>query len=323
MPDIIQYNDHGYEQMPHKACADLTLHNDGTITWLNLEETTGAEFNDLVSYLNLHPLLVEDLRSSLQLPKYELFEDLGYLSLQMIRRNPSTKMIVNEHVSVLIKGNLLVTIQEGIGGDVFENLRQKLKLNFKRISKNGIDYLFLLLVDAMVDEYLTIVDSYRSPVEDLELAMVKRPAVNVMKRIMEHKAELNRIRKFTVPLREEMQRIRTENPDFIKKQNQALYRDIMDHLNMLVSNYESMREMLRDLSDLNHSNQNLVMNNTMKTLTGISAVFIPLTFIVGVYGMNFKYFPELEWKEGYYIIWGIMISIAIGMIWYMKKRRWF
>jgi magnesium transporter len=140
---------------------------------------------------------------------------------------------------------------------------------------------------------------------------------------MEFKSRLNTIRRFTAPLREELQRIRTENPELIKKQNQIFFRDIQDHINTLISNFENFREMLRDLADLHNSNQNLTLNNTMKTLTSISAVFIPLTFVVGVYGMNFKHFPELEWKYGYLFIWLIMLLISGLLVAYMKKKRWF
>jgi magnesium transporter len=198
-----------------------------------------------------------------------------------------------------------------------------LRLSHKRIAKSGTDYLFLSFLDAIVDEYMATVDAIREPIEDLELTMVKRPNISVMPRIMEFKSRLNAIRRFTAPLREELQRIRTENPDLIKKHNQVFFRDIQDHINTLIVNFENFREMLRDLADLHNSNQNLTLNNTMKTLTSISAVFIPLTFIVGVYGMNFKYFPELEWRYGYLWIWLVMIAISGGLIAYMKKKRWF
>lgn len=323
MSNAITYHESGFSQAEYQNydfTAEISAH---TILWLNIDSTESAEFEALIAFLNLHPLLVEDLRSSTQLPKYELYENVGFLSLQMIRKHSAGRPAIREHMGILVIDNMLFTVQDKIQGDVFEGVRQKLKINYKRLAKNGVDYLFLSLVDALVDEYMSVVDSFRNPIEELEQAMVKRPGVSVMKRIMEYKTELNRVRRFTVPLREELQRLKTENPEFIRKQNQALYRDIMDHLNTLISNFENLREMLRDLTDLHNSNQNLVLNNTMKTLTGISAVFIPLTFIVGVYGMNFKYFPELEWKDGYYIIWGIMIFIAIGMVWYMKRKRWF
>lgn len=323
MSSVITYHESGFSQAEFEKFDFTAKQEANTLLWLNIDGTNSEEFDDLVTHLSLHPLLVEDIRSNNQLPKYELFDNLGFLSVQMIRKHSLNRPAIREHMSILIKEDVLVSIQDNIHGDVFDGVRQKIKLNYKRVAKNGIDYLFLSLVDALVDEYNSVVDSFRVPIEELEQAMVKRPGVSVMKRIMEYKTELNRIRRYMLPLREEMQRVKTENPDFIRKQNQALYRDIMDHLNALFSNFESLREMLRDLTDLHHSNQNLMLNNTMKTLTGISAVFIPLTFIVGVYGMNFKYFPELEWKDGYFIIWGIMIGISILMVWYMKRKRWF
>ncbi|MFN5250997.1 MAG: magnesium/cobalt transporter CorA [Bacteroidia bacterium] len=321
MSELILYNEESYTRAEHSSCDHLQSKLAGHIAWLNLEGTDTPHFAEIQEFLHLHPLLVEDLNSSNQLPKFEVFGDLAFLSLQMFRRGKTG--FVTEHLSLLVKDNLLISIQDHVAGDTFDSVRQRLENNYKRLAKNGIDYLFLLLVDAQVDEFMAVTDGYRKPIEDLEQAMAKKPAVSVMKRIMEHKSELNTMRRYMVPLKEEMQRIRIEHPEFLKKSNQALYRDIMDHLNTLISNFENLREMLRDLADLNHSNQNLVLNNTMKTLTGISAIFIPLTFIVGVYGMNFKHFPELEWANGYYYIWVVMLAIAGGMVWFMKKRKWF
>jgi magnesium transporter len=321
MSELILYSENSFTREAHTSCDHLQSKLNDHIAWLNLEGTDTSHFAEIQEFLHLHPLLVEDLNSSNQLPKFEVFGDLAFLSLQMFRRNKTG--FITEHLSLLVKDQLLISVQDHVSGDTFDNVRLKLEHNYKRLAKNDVDYLFLLLVDAQVDEYMAVTDSYRKPIEDLEQAMAKKPAVSVMKRIMEYKSELNNMRRYMVPLKEEMQRIRIEHPEFLKKSNQALYRDIMDHLNTLISNFENLREMLRDLADLNHSNQNLVLNNTMKTLTGISAIFIPLTFIVGVYGMNFKHFPELEWENGYFYIWGIMLAIAAGMVWFMIKRKWF
>jgi magnesium transporter len=324
MVTLIQYSDsEQFEKADISFSEAWAARTPTSLSWINLPGTHDPDFEALTQTLDLHPLLVEDLKNKSQLPKFEAFDNISFMSLQMLRRHSVTKAPFSEHVSILIKENTVITVQEDKAGDVFDNVRQKIKVNFKRVSKNGIDYLFLSLVDAVVDEYLAVIDSYRVPMEDLEITMVKRPTAHVMQTIMVHKAELNRLRRISVPLREEMQRIRTENPELIKKQNQVLFRDILDHLNTLIYNFENFREILRDLTDLHNSNQNLMLNNTMKTLTVISAIFIPLTFIVGVYGMNFDIMPELRWKYGYLIIWLIMLAITGVQMWYMKKKKWF
>ncbi|MBS3915134.1 MAG: magnesium/cobalt transporter CorA [Bacteroidetes bacterium] len=324
MSALIEFSETG-----HQIRADISFQEAWStnglsgLKWINISGTSGEDFDNLVQTLDLHPLLVEDLKNKSQLPKFESFDNVSFMSLQMLRRHRITKSTFSEHVSILIRGNSLITVQEDVEGDVFDHVRQKIQVNFKRLAKNGIDYLFLSVVDAVVDEYLSVMDSFRIPMEDLEMVMVKRPVANVMKTIMELKTEMNRMRRISAPLREEMQRIRTENPELIKKQNQVLFRDIIDHLNTMIYNFDNFREILRDLTDLHQSNQNLMLNNTMKTLTVISAIFIPLTFVVGVYGMNFDFMPELHWKYGYAVIWLAMLTITGGLIWYMRKKRWF
>lgn len=324
MPILTQYDENGCSEKKDISIGEcLELINRNAVNWINIEGTTGPDFDLLVDTLGIHQLMVEDIRNRSQLPKFEVFNNLSFLSIQMIQRHPATLEVSNEHLSILLQNQLIVTVQEDLKYDVFDGIRQKIKLNYKRMAKNGIDYLFLSFIDAIIDEYMATVNSFRQPIDDLEITMVKRPTLNTMKLIMELKAKLNWIRRLTVPLREELQRIRTENPDLIKKHNQILFRDLQDHITTLITNFESYREMLRDLAELNNSNQNLQLNNTMKTLTSISAVFIPLTFIVGVYGMNFKSIPELDWKYGYPAIWLIMLAITGFLIWYMKKKKWF
>ncbi len=324
MATLFAYNEAGcavHDALPFAEC--MGTPGDGMYRWINLEGRDLPDFQAMVGTLDLHPLMVEDMHNQSQLPKFEAFENISFLSIQMVRRHGISKEAFTEHLSILVGSNFIITVQENQLGDVFENVRIKLKNNAKRVAKNGIDYLFLSLVDAIVDEYLHAIADLRQPIEDMELQMVRKPGLNFMAKIISYKSELNSLRKFTTPLREEMQRIRIENPELIKKQNHALFRDILDHLNTLNANFESFREMLRDLTDLHNSNQNLMLNNTMKTLTVISAIFIPLTFIVGVYGMNFDFMPELHWKYGYLFIWVMMLVLSGALIFYMRRKRWF
>jgi len=324
MATLIQYNENEYEIKENLSFEDcLNAKVEGRIGWINLDGTETADFSSLISKLELHPLMVEDMHNRAQLPKFESFENIDFLSIQMLKNHGISMATETEHLSILIASDFLITVQELKAGDVFDNVRLKIKNNYKRIAKNGIDYLFLSLVDAIVDAYLIAMYQMRQPMEDMEMLMVKRPGLNYMSRIISFKTELSNLRKFTSPLREEMQRIRVENPNLIKKHNQALFRDILDHLNTLNANFESQREMLRDLADLHWSNQNLVLGNTMKTLTVISAIFIPLTFIVGVYGMNFDYMPWLHARYGFWII-GVFMAVVAGiLIGFMKKKKWF
>lgn len=295
----------------------------GSLVWMDFDNSSGPEFQELVQSLELHPLLAEDIQNRFQLPKFESFGNIDFLSIQMIKPGQAQFHVQMEHLSMLMGNGFLITVQDDRAGDVFDNIRNKLKNNPRKYFKNGLDFLFLSLVDAIVDQYMATIHDFRQPLEETEKQMLKRPGFNFMSRIINYKTELSTLRKYTSPLREEVQRIRVENPELIRKQNMALFRDILDHLNTLNANYENLRDMLRDLSDLHMSNQNLVLGNTMKTLTVISAIFIPLTFIVGVYGMNFDYMPWLHARYGFWMIAGFMLLITFGLIWFMKRKKWF
>lgn len=324
MISALKYSEKSCESFEFKAFSEAwNLVSNTEIVWLNIDSIESAEFTEMCEQLALNPLLIEDLKAKNQLPKFESFENISFLSIQMIRREAKTEKVLREHLSILHIKNAIICVQDNVTGDVFKHLHKKLELNHKRLAKNGTDFLFLSIVDAIVDEYNAVIDSFRQPLHNLEVLMVKRPGTNLMRQILEVKIELNKIRKYTVPVKEEMQRIRIESPELISKHNFALYRDILDHLNTLNANFEGTREMLRDLTELNHSNQNLVLNNTMKTLTVISAIFIPLTFIAGVYGMNFDAMPWIHSKYGFATIMGGMLLLALGMAIYMRKKKWF
>lgn len=324
MINATNYTENAVLESKHQLFEDVWNERvSGAITWINLSSDKIEDFEKMVTILDLHPLMVEDIHHKSPLPKFEMFEELGFLALKMLRLHPLSHQLLVEHVSLIVGSNYVISIQDGHNGDVFDHVRSKINLNHKRMFKAGHDYLFLSLVDAIVDEYLAVVETYRGPIEDLELMVVKKPAMNFMPNIQELKAGLAQIRKYTLPLKDELQRIRADNPTLIKKHNHALFRDILDHVNGLSVNFDNFREMLRDITDLHHSNQNLVLNNTIKTLTVISAIFIPLTFLVGVWGMNFEHMPEIKWKYGYAFAWSIMLLIAGGLIVYMKKKKWF
>lgn len=324
MISALKYSEKSCDAYEFKAFSEAwSMVSNTDILWLNIDSIQSPEFVEMCDLLELNPLLIEDLKAGNQLPKFESFENISLFSIQMIRRDTSTQKVLREHLSILYLKNVVICIQDNISGDVFKQLHKKLELNFKRLAKNGSDFLFLSIIDAIVDEYNAVIDSFRQPLHNLEVLMVKRPGTNLMRQILDVKIELNKIRKYTVPVKEEMQRIRIESPELITKHNLVLYRDILDHLNTLNANFEGTREMLRDLTELNHSNQNLVLNNTMKTLTVISAIFIPLTFIAGVYGMNFDAMPWIHSKYGFATIMGGMLFLALVMAIYMRKKKWF
>lgn len=295
---------------------------DSSMLWIDLKIENEGMLKELEEKFQWHPVIMDGINNHRQLPKFEMVEDWAFLTFTNIGKDRLSLGLVESRLTLLLKGNLLVSIRSSSDIRCIDKIKAKVDLNYKRWHKLGPDHLFLLIVDAAVDQYLEIMEDFRTPIEDLEVTMVKRPGLNIMGKILDLKGELGHLRKFILPLKEELQRIRTEQYALVKKPNVVFLNDIVDHLSLIQSNFETYREMLRDLTDLHHSNQSLVMNNIMKTLTVISAIFIPLTFIVGIYGMNFD-MPEFKTKYGYWVVWLVMITVATTLIMYMRRKKWF
>jgi len=231
--------------------------------------------------------------------------------------------IMEEHVSIVMSKDLVITFQEGLPGDAFNELRERIQLAKGLIRQYREDYLFYHILNSIIDKYLEIMEVLREKIEQLEHSLLSNPGEDVMEEVLDIKKNINILRKYTIPMRDALNKMRVEADHFIRDTSVNYYQDIADHLNYLVSSFETSRDMLKDLMDLHHSNQNNEMNRVMKTLTVISATFIPLTFLAGVYGMNFRYMPELDSPWGYPLVWGAMIVVAGSMIAYMRHKKWF
>lgn len=324
MLTIIQYNDPGYftkEGLSPAEASDLVKVN--FTNWIDVEITNQILVEDTAKLFHIHHLISEDILNINQLPKFELFDEYLFFNTKMLSFDSATDEIREEHLSVLMCKGLVITFQEGLPGDAFNELRERIKLAKGMIRKYGEDYLFYHILDSVVDNYLEIMETLRGRIEKLEAKLLSDPNYNVMQEVIEIKKNINILRKYTIPMRDALNKMRVEASHFIQKSSINYFQDVADHIHYLVTSFETSREMLKDLMDLNHSNQNNEMNRVMKTLTVVSAIFIPLTFLAGVYGMNFNHMPELTWKWGYPVVWGIMGLVALGMISYMRLKKWF
>lgn len=324
MITLIQYTDPGYE-----FAEQLTLQEaikkikTEQISWIDIEVPNQDIVEKACALLGVHHLIAEDILNVTQLPKFELFDNYLFYTTKMLSYDTQSDSIHEEHLSVVMTENLLITFQEGIPGDSFHELRERIKLAKGLIRKYGADYLFYHILDAVVDHYVGIMEKLRGKIDILEATSLRDPSFDIMSQVLEIKKEISRLRKYALPMRDALNKMRVEADHFIKKSSVNYFQDVADHLNYLISSFETSREMLRDLMDLHHSNQNNEMNKVMKTLTVVSAIFIPLTFLAGVYGMNFQYMPELKSEWGYPLIIVIMVSVAIIMALYMRLKRWF
>ncbi|XOV95045.1 MAG: magnesium/cobalt transporter CorA [Bacteroidota bacterium] len=324
MLTLIQYNESNClvkERITADDAAQLV--DKEMINWLDVETTDQGIEEDTARLFDIHPLMLEDIMQTDLLPKFELFDKYLFFTAKMLNYLPEKDLIQEEHLSIVLNKNLLITFQEGLPGDAFDELRSRIQLNKGIIRKSKGDYLFHHIIDAVVDQYMDIMNMLRNKIELLEEKSFADPSFDVMESVIDIKKDVNILRKYTLPMRDAINKVRVEGKEFIDKTSINYFQDVVDHLNYLVSSFDTSREMLRDLMDLQQSNQDNERNRVMKTLTVVSAIFIPLTFLAGLYGMNFQYMPELHQKWGYPVLLLVMVLVAVGMSIYMRMKKWF
>lgn len=323
MIKLIQYNDSGYHTEDNLSPAESSRKvKPDYINWIDVEITNKVLVEDTAQFFDIHHLIAEDILNLEHLPKFEAFDNYLFFTVKMLLFNEKRKKITEEHLSVVMGENLIISFQEGLPGDVFDELRSRIALGKGRIRKFGADYLFYSIMDTIVDNYLSIMEMLREKIEMLESQIIKDPSYHVVEEIMEIKKEINLLRKYTLPLRDALNKLRVEGSHFIQKSSVNYFQDIADHIQYLISCFDTSREMLKDIMDLHNSNLSNEMNKVMKTLTVVAAVFIPLTFIAGVYGMNFEHMPELKWQWSYPALWVFMVVGSVAMVGFMRHKKW-
>ena len=293
-----------------------------TVTWINVDgihhldtiEKIGAGFN-------IHPLVLEDIVNTQQRPKVERGNVHSFIVFKMLDYNNKTKNVKVEQFSFVLGRNYLVSFQENIG-DIFDSVRTRLRNPDSRIRNYGADYLAYTLMDKVIDNYFYIIEKMGERVEEIEERAFNKQDAKFILEISHLHRELAVLRKTIWPLREVINTLLQGEMKEIKTETLMFYRDLYDHTVQVIDSIEAYRDSLASVLDLNISVQSFKMNDVMKVLTITSTIFIPLTFIVGIYGMNFDNLPELHWKYGYLLIMVIMGIVAIGMIAYFKKKKW-
>ena len=302
---------------------ELELAADHTY-WLNVDGIHEPKVIETVGKIfDLHPLVMEDILNTQQKPKFEYYDDEQlFITCKMIEFNPHTREIEVEHLSFILGENFVISFQEERSRDIFDPVLQRIKASAGKTRKNGADYLLYSLLDLVVDNYFIVLEQISENMERLEEDIIKTAKQKSMTELYGIKRELTLLRKVVFPLREMLLNLIREEAPLITP-NTALYlRDVQDHVTQVLETIDSYRELVASLMDLNLSQASTRMNNVMKVLTVISVIFMPLTFVAGVYGMNFDNMPELHWHYGYYYVWGFMILSVIGMLVYFKKKDW-
>lgn len=321
---VISYNETHFEERNDLQIEDCFKYKDGhTSTWINIAgihdtgiiEKTGRHFN-------INSLVLEDVVNTNSRPKIDDFKDYVFIVIKMLDFDKEKHQLNVEQVSLILGKNLVISFQEN-EGDLFDTIRLRLRDPDSRIRKYGSDYLTYSLMDRIVDEYFIIIEAMGDELEDMEEEVSGNPTREFLHRYNDLKQNSIHLRKAVWPLREVINYLLRSDVSLIKDEVLPYYRDLYDHTIQVIDTTETYRDLFSDMMDLYLSTLSLRMNEVMKVLTIISTIFIPLTFIVGVYGMNFEVMPELNWQYGYYVVWIIMIIVAIMMIIYFRRKKWF
>lgn len=293
------------------------------VHWLNIDALYDTALIERIGkHFCIHPLVLEDILNTEQLPKMEDAEHYLYLTLKMLHLSPDSGDITYEHVSFILGKNYVLSFQEKTG-DVLTAIRQRITIPTGRVRQRQADYLLFALVDVIVDHYYLVLEHIGENIEAIEEELIDAPSQDVMERIFAYRSKLIQVRRVLYPLRDTLRKMSGDELSLIEDRTGKYFSDVYDHVVHIISTLEIQRETLTGLMELYMSTISNNMNNVMKTLTIIATIFIPLTFIAGVYGMNFKIMPELDWPWGYPVALGSMAAIGIGMYAYMRRKHWF
>ncbi len=294
-----------------------------TITWINVNGLHDTEvIRVLGERFGVHPLALEDVVSTQQRPKIEDYDDHLFLICRMLRVEPGTTKVQSEQLRLVLGRGFLLSFQER-PGDVFNPVRERLKRPQGRLRNGHADYLAYCLVDAVIDNYFVVGETFGEAIEDLEALVLADTAQDPLNTIHGLKRELVMLRRAVSPLRDVVAELRRNDSPLVDASTATFLRDAHDHAVQVNETVESFRDLLTGLQDLAMANMSNRMNDVMKVLTIFASIFVPLTFVAGVYGMNFEHMPELGWPWAYPVFWTIIVSITSAMLVYFRRKKWF
>ncbi|MFA5271468.1 MAG: magnesium/cobalt transporter CorA [Candidatus Omnitrophota bacterium] len=320
---VIDYDENNFQQKEVTSIEECSVYRDKpTVTWINVEGVHRPDtLEKLANCFGLHPLILEDISDVDQRPKMEDMDDYLFMVFKMLSYNFEYAEIEIEQVSLVFGKNFVISFQETVG-DIFDPIRERLKAGKGRIRKMGADYLAYSLMDATVDNYFKILDEFGEKIEFLEEEIISRPDPLVLKEIYHLKREIIFLRRIILPLREMLRLLDRSESGLIKEPIRIYFRDIHDHVIQVMDSIEVFREMLTGMIEIYLSSLSKRMNEVMKVLTVIATIFMPLTFVTGVFGMNFRYMPGLERAWGFPIAIVIMLGIGVYMLRYFRRNKW-
>ncbi|MGQ9672469.1 MAG: magnesium/cobalt transporter CorA [Candidatus Aminicenantales bacterium] len=320
---IIDYDEKNFEEKEAKTVEECFPFKDtATVTWINVD---GVHDSDIIGkmgeHFGVHSLILEDIMNTAQRPKMEDMGDYIFIVVRMISFEAKKKWVLSEQVSLIVGSNFVISFQEG-EGDVFDPIRERIRSDKGRLRKMGPDYLAYALIDAIVDNYFLVLEKLGEQVEFLEEELVTDPGRKTIEVLHTLKREMIYLRKSVWPLREVISGVARSGSPLIKESTGIFLRDVYDHTIQVIDTIETYRDMLSGMLDIYLSSVSNRMNEIMKVLTIIATIFIPLTFIAGIYGMNFQYMPELRWRWGYFATLAWMAMVCVFMLIYFRRKKW-
>jgi magnesium transporter len=319
---LYEYDESHFKEREIHSLETVLPSPDGkAVAWIHIDGLQEIPLlEQMGSLFGLHPLILEDILNTEQRPKSEDHGGYIYIVLRLFHEDAGGSLIP-EQVSIVLGPNWLISLQEK-KGNLFDPVHERLRNEKDRLRKAGADYLAHALLDAIVDSYFVILDKFGEKIETLEEALIGHPSPLTLREIQALKREMILLRKSVWPLREMVGGLGRSDSPLIREPSVIYFRDVYDHAVQVIDTIETYRDMLSGMLDIYLSSISNRMNEVMKVLTVIATVFMPLTFLAGIYGMNFKYMPELEWRWGYFSLWGVMMVIAVFMLVLFRRKKW-
>lgn len=320
---IIDFDAKQFDEKTIKRVKEVNDHKDTpTVTWFNVDGLHQTQImEEIAEVFDFDSLVLAEVMDVHARPRVQEHSNCILLSIKMLQQDEPSGHISVENLSIIMTDSVLISFQEK-RGDVFEPVRERIRNQRKRIRTGGTDYLAFALLDIVVDNYIYIIGVLGERIETLEETLLQEPRKSVIDEIYTYKRELNFLRKSITPAKEMILTLSKMEAAYIKESTYKHYKELLDNINQATDSSETYREILSDQLNIYHTTISSKLNDVMKFLTIFSVIFIPLTFIAGIYGTNFDFVPELHFKYSYFIMWGVMIVIAIGMLIYFKRRKW-
>lgn len=293
------------------------------VTWVSVCGLHETDFLiQIGEKFKVHPLVLEDILNTETRPKIEITDDYLFIVMKLITYNAEHKILESEQVSFILGNSFVFSFMER-NDEIFNPIKERIKNQLGKLRKKGSDYLLYVLMDLVVDQFFLALEKVDERIESLDDEVLNAPEKSQVEKIYNLKNLLLMLRRSAAPMREIVNQLIKDDSDLIDDSTEPYLRDLYDHTIHISESIELQREITTGLMETYLSMMSNKMNEVMKVLTVIATIFIPLTFIVGIYGMNFPNMPEMEWPWAYFAVWGVMLAVVIAMIFYFKKKDWF